>query len=140
MNRPDAMILAYPVITMKEYTHIGSRENLLGKNPDPSLLEEMSLETQVSSLTPPTFLWHTFEDTSVPVENSLMFAQAHRENKVPFELHIYPKGSHGLSLANNETDTGKMGTNRHVSGWVQLCMDWLEETFQQGAAIQASVH
>lgn len=128
-NRPDAMILAYPVITMKEFRHNGSRENLIGKNPDKALIEEMSLETQVSDNTPPVFMWHTVEDKSVPVENSLMFAQALQKNKVPFELHIYPKGPHGLSLANNETDTGKMGTYPHITGWINLCIEWLDDVF-----------
>ena len=82
-NKPNAMILAYPVITMKEFGHKGSRENLLGENADTTLINEMSLETQVSEKTPPAFIWHTVEDQSVPVENSLMFASALRKNKIP---------------------------------------------------------
>ncbi|NLK68370.1 MAG: alpha/beta hydrolase [Clostridiaceae bacterium] len=125
-NRPDTMILSYPVITMKEFRHNGSRENLIGKSPSDILINEMSLETQVSENTPPTFLWHTVEDMSVPVENSLMFACSLQKNKVPFELHIYPKGPHGLSLANEETNTDSMNIYPHVSGWIDLCMEWLD--------------
>ena len=130
-NRPDAMILAYPVITMKEFAHIGSRNNLLGENPDEKLINEMSLETQVSEKTPPTFIWHTAEDGSVPVENSLLFASALQKNKIPFELHIYPYGPHGLSLANHETDNGRIGIYPHVAGWIDLCIEWLDGIFSE---------
>lgn len=128
-NRPDAMILAYPVITMKEFRHNGSKENLLGKDAKEELINELSLETQVSEKTPPAFIWHTVEDQSVPVENSLMLACALQEKKIPFELHIYPNGPHGLSLANEETDSGSMGSYPHVSGWINLCIDWLGGVF-----------
>ncbi|NLM10030.1 MAG: alpha/beta hydrolase [Clostridiaceae bacterium] len=131
-NKPNAMILAYPVITMKEFGHKGSRENLLGENADTTLINEMSLETQVSEKTPPAFIWHTVEDQSVPVENSLMFASALRKNKIPFELHIYPYGPHGLALANKETDNGK-GTYPHVSGWINLCIEWLNGIFSESS-------
>jgi acetyl esterase/lipase len=129
MNKPDALILAYPVISMKNYCHIGSRENLLGKNPEINLVEEMSLETQVSRNTPPSFIWHTVEDVAVPVENSLMFASALRKEKIPFELHVYTKGPHGLSLATEETDVAKNGSFPHIAGWVKLSIEWLEEIF-----------
>lgn len=128
-NRPNAMILAYPVITMKEFAHSGSREKLLGQNPGDDLINEMSLETQVSEKTPPAFIWHTAEDRSVPVENSLLFASALQKNKIPFELHIYPYGPHGLSLANEETDNGKNGVYPHVTGWINLCIEWLNGIF-----------
>jgi len=128
-NKPNAMILAYPVITMKEFTHKGSRDNLLGQSADEVLINEMSLETQVSEKTPPAFIWHTAEDKAVPVENSLMFASALHKYKIPFELHIYPYGSHGLSLANKETDSGNLGEYPHVSGWIKLCVEWLDGVF-----------
>lgn len=128
-NRPDAMILAYPVISMKEFFHKGSRENLLGPDADKSLIEEMSPETRVSEKTPPAFIWHTVEDRSVPVENSLMFAWALQKYKIPFELHIYPYGPHGLALANKETDNGNIGVYPHVSGWIDLCIEWLDGLF-----------
>jgi acetyl esterase/lipase len=128
-NRPDALILAYPVISMKNYYHKGSRDNLLGPNPDVKLIEEMSLENQVSGNTPPSFIWHTYEDAAVPVENSLMFAGALRKEKIPFELHIYTKGPHGLSLATEETDVANYGSFPHVAGWVKLSLEWLDEIF-----------
>jgi dipeptidyl aminopeptidase/acylaminoacyl peptidase len=73
------------------------------------------------------FLWHTFADQSVPVENSLLYARALREQRIPFELHIFPQGPHGLSLATRETDNGK-GVYPHVARWMKLCRGWLEET------------
>jgi acetyl esterase/lipase len=99
-SRPDLGILCYPVITMGQYTHEGSKKNLLGPNPPEQLVEFLSNEKQVTRETPPTFIFHTFEDTVVPVENSLMFAEALRKNGVSFDLHIYEKGRHGIGLAN----------------------------------------
>jgi acetyl esterase/lipase len=128
-NKPNALILSYPVITSGEFKHPGSIENLLGPNPSPELLEEMCLEKQVNSNTPPTFLWHTVEDQVVPVENSMMFASALRQNNIPFELHIYPHGPHGLSLATLETDDGR-GVNPQAATWMGLCISWLKELFQ----------
>ncbi len=99
-SRPDFAILAYPVITMDlAYTHRGSRNNLLGPNPDPKLVESLSNELQVTAQTPPTFLFHTTADTTVPVENSVNFYLALRKAKVPAEMHIYERGSHGVGLA-----------------------------------------
>ena len=98
--RPDFAILAYPVITMeKPYTHMGSRQNLLGQNPDPALVENLSNDKQVTSETPPTFLFHTDADSGVLPENSVLFYLALRKAKVPAELHIYEKGPHGVGLA-----------------------------------------
>jgi acetyl esterase/lipase len=99
-SRPDLGILCYPVITMGHFTHEGSKKNLLGANPSDQLVEFLSNEKQVTRETPPTFLFHTVEDTAVPVENSLMFADALRKNGVSFDLHIYEKGRHGIGLAN----------------------------------------
>lgn len=99
-SRPDFMILAYPVITMQDpYTHQGSRSNLLGEKPNPTLVNELSDELQVTAKTPPTFLFHTTEDQTVPVENSVMFYLALRRAGVPAELHVYLKGRHGVGLA-----------------------------------------
>jgi acetyl esterase/lipase len=99
-SRPDFAILAYPVITMDlAYTHRGSRTNLLGPNPDPKLVESLSNELQVTTQTPPTFLFHTTADTTVPVENSVNFYLALRKAKVPAEMHIYERGGHGVGLA-----------------------------------------
>lgn len=102
--RPDAMMLAYPVITSNEYAHRGSFVNLLGKDYD-KYVDFVSLEKQVDSDTPPCFIWHTFADQSVPLENSLLFANALRKHQVKFEYHVFPNGAHGLALANEETET-----------------------------------
>ncbi len=89
----------------------------------------MSLENQINAQTPPTFLWHTYEDASVPVENALLFANGLRTQNIPFELHIYPQGAHGLSLATEETDDGRGLQDAHISGWIKLCTEWLHQTF-----------
>lgn len=97
-SRPSLGVLCYPVISTGEFIHSGSFKNLLGENPSPELLNYLSTELHVTSETPPTFLWHTVEDETVIVENSMVFAAALRKAKVPFELHIYEKGRHGLGL------------------------------------------
>ena len=96
--RPDFGILCYAVITMGEHTHQGSRKNLLGENPDPALIELLSNEKHVTKDTPPCFLWHTWEDKGVKIENSLQFAAALVRADVPFDLHVYEKGRHGIGL------------------------------------------
>src|SRR6185295_16287586 len=97
-SRPDLGILCYAVITMGQFTHQGSKNNLLGKDPSPELARLLSNELQVTKETPPCFVWHTYEDTAVPVENSLLFADALRKAGVPFDLHVYQKGRHGIGL------------------------------------------
>jgi len=120
-NKPNAMILAYPVISSDDKIwHQGSFKNLMGEIDDYS---EMSLEKCVTENTPPTFLWHTVEDTCVPVENTLRFANALQANKIPFEMHVYPKGTHGLAVAPDIP---------HVATWIELCKEWL--TLQFGDA------
>jgi acetyl esterase/lipase len=115
--RPDFLILCYPVISFTApYTHQGSKKNLLGENPDAKLVESMSNELQVTSETPPTFLWHTDADTGVPPENSVLFYMALRAAKVPAELHVYEKGRHGLGLA--------VGVPA-VAAWPAACIDWM---------------
>lgn len=99
-SRPDLGILCYPVISLGEFTHQGSLENLLGENPPADLVRFLSSELQVTASTPPTFLWHTAEDKTVPVENAFLFASALRRAGVSFDLHIYEKGHHGLGLPN----------------------------------------
>lgn len=128
-NRPNALILAYPVISAREHTHGGSFANLLGETAGEEAREEMSLELHVSGETPPAFIWHTFADASVPVENSLLFAGALRRNGVPFELHVYPEGAHGLSLATAETSDTPEQENAHVATWIGLCTEWLSGVF-----------
>lgn len=127
-NKPNAMILSYPVITSGEKAHRGSFKNLCGN--DNELIEKMSLEKQVTTDTPPSFLWHTFTDSAVPVENSLLFAGALRENNIPFEMHIYPKGRHGLSLANPDTGLESADeVSNNLPGWIDLACGWLWEVF-----------
>jgi acetyl esterase/lipase len=119
-SRPDLGILCYAVITMGQYTHQGSKNNLLGKNPSPDLVRELSNELQVTSNTPPCFIWHTWEDTAVPVENSLHFAEALRKAGVRFDLHIYEKGAHGLGLGTPNWEPAR----RHP--WTADCLIWLK--------------
>ncbi len=117
--RPDFAILAYPVITLKgPFAHGGSRENLLGKDPAPALVDSLCNETQVTARTPQTFLFHTTADTAVPPENSLLFYQGLRAAKVPAELHVYQDGKHGVGLARNDPV---------LSTWPECLATWLEE-------------
>lgn len=117
-SRPDFMILSYPVISMSApYTHIGSRDNLLGKNADPQLLELLSNEKQVTKDTPPTFLFHTTDDPVVPVENAIAFYLALRKAGVPAEMHIYEHGPHGVGLALNNPVLGSWP--RRLSAWLR---------------------
>ncbi len=109
-NRPDAVVLSYPVITTDPaFRDEGTFRALLGPDPDPEALAAFSLEKRVSPLTPPVFLWHTMTDDGVPVENSLLFAAACRRAGVPCELHVFREGRHGLSLADRDWADGKIG-------------------------------
>lgn len=119
-SRPDLGILCYPVITMGKFAHKGSKDNLIGTNPPPALVEEVSNELQVTKNTPPCFIWHTFEDKTVPVENTLMFAAALREAGVPFDLHIYQKGGHGMGLGSRDYNPDKW------LPWTRDCLYWLK--------------
>ncbi|NLJ75056.1 MAG: prolyl oligopeptidase family serine peptidase, partial [Firmicutes bacterium] len=130
VNQPNALILCYPVITSGPFAHRGSFDALLGSNPTPEMLKEMSLEKQVNENTPPTFIWHTVADSVVPVENTLLFAQALQSYNIPFEMHIFPNGDHGLSLATAETDDGVRGIHPHIASWITWCIEWLEELFE----------
>lgn len=128
-NRPNAMILCYPVILEgKPYVNYGTLENLVGEEEAKKLDVQLehSLERFVTKETAPTFLWHTVDDGCVPVESSLQFATALQENKVPFEMHLYPSGPHGLSLATSEMN-GEGGILPHVATWMGLCLEWLKE-------------
>lgn len=126
--RPDALVLCYPVITSGDCGHRPSMERLSGGGGDGG--ELFSVERHVSSKTPPSFLWHTATDAEVPCENSLLFAGALKNNGVPVELHIYPRGPHGLSLATPEVDEPEKGrlADPHVAGWFEACLHWLEYT------------
>jgi len=124
-SRPDLGILCYAVISLGEFTHKGSKQNLLGSNPKPELVELLSNELQVTTNTPPCFLWTTFEDKSVPMENTMLFAEALRKNHVPFDLHVYQKGGHGMGLGE------KKAPNTPHHPWADDCLFWLK---QQGFA------
>ncbi|MBN1155012.1 alpha/beta hydrolase [candidate division KSB1 bacterium] len=116
-SRPDFMILLYPVITFSHpFMHEGSRNALIGENHNPELSAYYSNEIQVTADTPPTFIVHASDDRSVPVENSLIFYQALKDNNIPVEMHIYPEGGHGFSLA-----VGK----GHLATWTARCIDWM---------------
>ncbi|MGG7058889.1 alpha/beta hydrolase [Clostridium tertium] len=126
--KPNAMILSYPVITSGGFAHKGSFDSLLGENASEEEREKLSLEKLVSKDTPETFLWHTYDDGTVPVENSLIFANSLRKNNVPFELHIYPTGVHGLSLCEelSARKDDKNHINPHVSTWFKLAIEWIK--------------
>jgi acetyl esterase/lipase len=116
-SRPDFAILIYPVISMsKKIMHEGSKNNLIGQHPDSSLAKLYSNELQVTKQTPPTFLVHATDDKSVPVENSLLFYQALKDNSVSAEMHIFPKGGHGFGLGLGD---------KSLEVWPDLLVTWL---------------
>jgi len=117
-TKPNFSILIYPLISMdKSITHMGSRNNLIGNDPTSALIKLYSNELQVTSNTPPTFLIHATDDDVVPVENSLLYYQALKINKVPTEMHIYPAGGHGFGLANG---------NKSLESWPNLMIEWIK--------------
>ena len=118
-SRPSLGVLCYPVITLGEFTHHGSKRNLLGDKPAAELVEFLSNEKQVTGNTTPTFLWHTVQDKAVPVENSLQFATALRKAGVPFALHVYQKGRHGLGLADKPPF-------KNIHPWAKDLVFWLK--------------
>lgn len=124
MHRPDALILCYPVITAGQYAHQESIEALV----DQGDVSYFSLERYISKKTPPTFLWHTMADDTVPVQNTILFAQGLANHGVPAEVHLYPYGVHGLSLATDavaEPEKGRLA-DAHVANWFEQCTQWLD--------------
>lgn len=120
-SRPDLGVLCYAVISMQEgTTHAGSRHNLLGDSPDKSLVDDLSNEKRVTAQTPPCFLWSTEEDPAVKVENTLQFAAALRAHGVPFDLHVFQKGRHGIGLNDKPPFA-------HVHPWANDLVFWLSE-------------
>jgi len=118
-SRPDFLILAYPVITMMDSSvHVGSKQNLLGENPNPGLVSLLSDELQVTPQTPPTFLFSTTDDKTVPIANSVMFYEALVRAGVPAEMHVFQHGAHGAGLA---------PTNPQLSVWPDLLIKWMRE-------------
>ncbi len=127
MIRPNGLILSYPVITSGEFAHKGSFEMLTGETLDPEQMELLSLEKQITQYTPPVFLWHTYEDGTVPVENSLLFAVELKKHNIPLEMHIFPHGSHGISLGDKET-ARKDGNDfqPRCQVWPQMAGEWVK--------------
>lgn len=119
-SRPDLMVLCYPVISLETYVHQGSKNNLLGNEPDEALVRLMSSEHQVTADTPPAFLWHAADDQAVSAENSLMMAAALSRHKVPYDLHIFESGSkrHGFGLGTDHPQ---------VRAWTDVCSIWLRQ-------------
>lgn len=117
-SRPDLGILCYAVISLGEFAHQGSKNNLLGTNITDEIVKNLSNELQVTGQTPPCFLWTTFEDKTVAMENTMLFATALRKNKVPFDLHIYEQGSHGIGLLDKPPFT-------KPHPWSKDCLFWL---------------
>lgn len=124
-NKPNGMILSYPVIINGERTHAGTRENFLAGRGE-EVEQFYGLDEHVTCDTPKTFLWHTYTDGAVPVENSLQFAMALRKHGVSMEMHIFPEGSHGLSLANELTAVAPEQVVPAVQPWVDLSITWLK--------------
>lgn len=127
LNRPDAMILGYPVITAYPdlESHKESIHAICGGEPTPEQREFFSLEKHVTEKTPPTFVWHTQEDDCVPLENTLLLVEALRKHNVPLEYHVFQKGVHGMSLCNVEVGS----ENPHNALWFRLCAEWLDDLF-----------
>jgi acetyl esterase/lipase len=118
-GRPDFLVLVFPVVTMQEpFAHGTSRRALIGENPLDEAKHRLSVDEQVTKATPPTFLVHSSEDTTVPVENSLLFYQAMRRAKAPIEMHLYPKGPHGSGMSPALGPTAEWP--RHCEAWLRF--------------------
>lgn len=122
-SAPNALILAYPVITMGEYTHVST--SLIVTGGDAALKEVLSVEKQVSPHMPPTFVWHTVDDGSVPVENSILLISSLQTNNIPFECHFFQNGKHGLSTCTLEVETPDPVCHE----WLRLAKNWLYRLF-----------
>ena len=123
-NKPTGMILSYPVISGLEYAHRGSFDNILGeRKDDEEARRELSLELRVDEKTVPAFIWTTATDTVVPPQNSIMFAQSLAEKGIPFEMHVYPKGGHGASLANPIVG---WGAPTPITAWINDSIRWMK--------------
>ena len=136
-NKPNALILGYPVISSSWMENSGSLDRITGTNDKEWAYKELNLHTCVNSDTPPTFLFHTFRDQAVPVGDSLKFATALEANDIPFEMHIYPNGVHGLSLSN--PDVCEDGGDESAAGWFKLSVDWLKRLFYNSEEANAPI-
>ena len=121
--KPDALVLCYPVITMGEFAHRESADNVTGG--DPALIEKLSLENRVTAQMPPTFVWHCVGDESVPVENTLLLTAAMQRAGVPYECHLFAGGAHGISMCDQEVET----LYPAIAEWVPLCKNWINQQF-----------
>lgn len=137
--RPTAQILCYPVVVYDPvFSHVKSFERLLGEEPDKETAELVSLEKHVSAAVPPTFLWTTLADATVPCENSMILATQLKKAGVPMEFHLYGWGGHGLSLADRTVETEinaerppeRSQINPHAASWFRVCKEWLEFTVE----------
>lgn len=139
---PNGLILAYPVITSGEFAHRGSFVHIMGSKADKGceitgwsakeLEEKLSLEKQVTDAVPPVFMWHTFEDGAVPLENSLFFASALRKANVNFEYHVFPHGGHGYALGTKETAMYTMKEiDPQIPEWINLCKNWIQVNYSE---------
>lgn len=132
-NKPNALILGYPVITCGDDTagHLNNMWKIaMGDQPSEQMQRQLSCELHAGAHTPPAFIFHTYMDNVVPVENALLFAQALAKHDVPFELHIYPNGVHGFSLANEITSTGRGNlVDRDAAEWLTMSSTWLWRLF-----------
>jgi acetyl esterase/lipase len=126
----NGMILCYPVVTLKEFTHLGSRDNLLQNKLNNEMIEKLSIENRITKNTPPAFIWHTYNDDLVDVQNSLLLANALRKHNINFELHIFNDGPHGLSTAdiNSNYDTNTTHIKPSIAVWTNLCAEWMKRT------------
>lgn len=124
--RPNAVIMSYPVVTLGQYTNEGTKKVITGGDED--LIEKLSVEKRVDKNSAPAFIWHTYNDNGVPMENALMLADAYRKNNVPFALHIFEHGWHGLALCNDDLNdfTAEQMFLHKVGKWFDLSVDWLQ--------------
>lgn len=127
LNKPDGLILGYPVISMGAYGHERSRKRLTGDAPE--LLALFSLEKRDLSQVPPVFLWNTLEDEKIPAMNSLLFAQKLTLDGASCEYHLFHKGRHGMSLATPEvaSEEENLHPDVHIAHWMELCLEWMQE-------------
>lgn len=131
--RPTGTILSYPVITAGEKAHKGSIDNLCGDENAPQEVRDLfSIEKLVTKDTAPAFIWHCFSDTCVPLENALLMAEALKKNDVPFDLHVYSEGWHGMSVSSAELYDGKNDIlYDRVGSWMPLCVKWMRTLYEK---------
>ncbi|HWJ77038.1 MAG TPA: alpha/beta hydrolase [Niallia sp.] len=121
-ERANAMLLCYPVVTFQDpYVHLGSRKNFLGEHFSNQLIDEFSIEKLIDEFTPPTFIWHTANDGSVTIQNTLKLTESLSKYNIPFEYHVFPSGRHGLALANDDP---------YIQRWLDFAKEWLNTVFQ----------